>query len=173
MPTEPANPRRSSRSYSEFRTGTTDSETSFLANANYYGVHLERNVLAPDWSRARCESCGHEVEETSEAGLLFARALSEVALECPSCGKSALLPKAYLPDLVASRRMKLVIDIYGEKSSVKDAAKMELYRANGFTAVTVSDAVADDAESSKPISQLLTLVCGADHPERLYSQEIG
>ena len=92
---------------------------------------------------------------------------------CPSCGKTSLLPKAYLPDLVASRRMKLVVEIYGEKSSAKDASKMEFYRTNGFTAVTVPNAVADDAEYSKPVFQLLALVCGADHPERLFAPEIG
>ena len=171
--TRPANANRFSGRFSDFRKSQTDSETRFLSTANYYGGHLERNVLALDWSTVRCESCGHEVEETSEARLPFARALSEVALECPSCGKTALIPKAYLPDLVASRRMKLVIEIYGEKSSVKDAAKMGFYRANGFTAVTVPNAVADDAECSKPIFQLLALTCGSDHPERLYAPEIG
>jgi hypothetical protein len=173
MPTTPPNPRRFSKSFSDFRISSTDSETSFLANASYYGIHLERNVLALDWSRVRCESCGHEGEETSESHLPFARALSEVALECPSCKKMALLPKAYLPDLVASRRMKLVIEIYGEKSSVKDTSKMEFYRANGLTAVTVPNEVADDAEYSKPVFQLLGVICGSDHPERLFVPELG
>ena len=93
-------------------------------------------------------------------------------MECPSCRKLALLPKAYLPDLVASRRMKLVVEIYGEKSSVKNASKMEFYRANGFVLVTVPNAVADDAEYSAPIFQLLALVCGSDHPERLFASEL-
>jgi len=69
--------------------------------------------------------------------------------------------------------MKLVIEIYGEKSSAKDPSKMEFYRANGFTAVTVPNAVADDAERSKPIFQLLGVVCGSDHPERLFAPELG
>lgn len=105
--------------------------------------------------------------------LHFARSLSEVASECPSCGKMAIIPKTYLPDLVASRRMKLVIEIYGEKSSAKDAVKMEFYRANGFTVVTIPNAVADDPEYSKPVFQLLALVCGADHPERLFQPDLG
>lgn len=83
------------------------------------------------------------------------------------------MPKAYAPDLVASRSRKLVIEIYGEKSSVKDAAKMEFYRVNGFTVVTVPNAVADDAECSKPIFQLLAFICGSDHPERLFAPEFG
>jgi len=58
--TTPANPRRFSRNFSEFRRSETDSETSFFATGNYYGVHFERNVLALDWSVLRCESCGHE-----------------------------------------------------------------------------------------------------------------
>jgi hypothetical protein len=62
MPTTPANPNRFSRNYSEFRIGETDSETRFLATANYYGIHLERNVLAMDWSKLRCEGCGYEAE---------------------------------------------------------------------------------------------------------------
>ncbi|MDG7016179.1 MAG: hypothetical protein JRM82_02265 [Nitrososphaerota archaeon] len=68
--------------------------------------------------------------------------------------------------------MKLVIEIYGEKSSVKDASKMEFYRANGFTAVTVPNAMADDAEWSKPVFQLLAVICGAGRPERLFTPEI-
>ena len=92
---------------------------------------------------------------------------------CPRCSKLALVPHAYAPDLVAGSKHKIVVEIYGEKSSVKDAAKMEFYRANGFTAVTVPNAVADDAESSKSIFQLLALICGSDHPGRLYAPEIG
>ena len=103
----------------------------------------------------------------------MARQLSEAASECPRCSKRALVPNAYAPDLVASRKHKIVIEIYGEKSSVKDAAKMEFYGTNGFTLVTVPNAVADDPEYSKPIFQLLALVCGSDHLERLYAPEIG
>ena len=50
---------------------------------------------------------------------------------------------------------------------------MELHRANGHTAVTVLNAVANDAEHSKPVFQLLALICGAEHPERLYAPEVG
>ena len=50
---------------------------------------------------------------------------------------------------------------------------MGFYRANRFTVVTVPNEVADDAEYSKPIFQLLALVCGSDHPERLFAPEIG
>jgi hypothetical protein len=66
-----------------------------------------------------------------------------------------------------------VVEIYGEKSSVKDATKMEFYRASGFTVVTVPNGVADDPEYSKPVFQLLALVCGSDHPERLFAPETG
>ena len=171
--TRPANPNRFSGRYSDFRKSQTDSETRFLSTGNYYGIHLERNILALDWSRVRCESCRYEAEGTSEGNVAFARSLAEVALECPICGKPSLVPGSYLPDLLVSRSRKIVIEIYGEKSSVKDAAKMEFYRTNGFTAVTVPNAVADDAECSKPIFQLLALICGADHPERLYVPEFG
>ena len=172
-PTSEANPRRFSRSFSDYRVGETDSETRFLSTGNYFGVHLERNVLALDWTRVRCEGCGFEEEGTAEGRPPFARSLSEVALECPRCGKYSLVPSAYMPDLFASGSRRVVIEIYGAKSSVKDAAKMEFYRTNGFTAVTVPNAVADDAEYSKPIFQLLALICGSDHPERLYAPEVG
>ena len=152
--------------------GETDSETRFLATGNYYGVHLERNLLALDWSRLRCEGCGHETQGDPAEKLAFARTLAEIALDCPRCSKRTLVPKAYAPDLVASRGRRIVIEIYGEKSSVRDASKMEFYRANGFTAVTVPNAVAYDAECSKPVFQLLALVCGSDHPERLFAPEI-
>lgn len=56
----PANPRRFSGRYGDCRVSSTNSETRSLASANHYGIHLERDVLALDWSRVRCESCGHE-----------------------------------------------------------------------------------------------------------------
>ena len=74
--------------------------------------------------------------------------------------------------MVANRSRRVVIEIYGAKSSVKDAAKMEFYRSSGFTAVTVPNEVADNPEYSKPIFQLLAIVCGSDHPERLFSPEL-
>src|SRR2546428_6483452 len=81
-PTVPANPNRFSRSYSEFRTGETGSETRFLATGNHYGVHLEKNVLALDWSKPKCAGCGNESEVTP-GGVMFARTLSEVSINCP------------------------------------------------------------------------------------------
>jgi len=84
-----------------------------------------------------------------------------------------MVPKVYCPDFVASRKLKIVIEIYGKKSSAKDAAKMEFYRANGFTAVTVPNVVADNPEYSRPIFQLLALACGTDHAERLFAPELG
>ena len=104
---------------------------------------------------------------------MFARALAEIALDCPRCSKKTLIPKAYAPDLVASRNLRIVIEIYGAKSSANDAAKMGFYRANGFTAVAVPNEVADNPHYSKPIFQLLALVCGSNHPERLFAPEIG
>ena len=83
------------------------------------------------------------------------------------------MPKAYAPDLVADRKRKIVVEIYGEKSSVRDATKMEFYRANGFTAVAVPNEVADNSEYSRPIFQLPALVCGSDHPGRLFAPELG
>lgn len=171
--TIPANPNRFSRNYSEFRRSETDSETKFLAAGNYYGIHLERNVLALDWSKLRCENCGYATDGSQGSNQPFARTLAEVAVGCPKCSKKALVPRSYAPDLVASGQRKIVVEVYGAKSSVKDAAKMEFYRANGFTAVIVPNEVADNPEWSKPIFQLLALVCGADHPERLFAPEIG
>jgi len=172
LTTLPVEDNRFSRNRSEFRKSETDSETRFLAAANYYGIHLERNVLALDWSRLRCEDCGHEAGGASDQGVAFARTLAEIALECPKCGKKSLVPRAYAPDLVASRKLKIVVEIYGEKSSIKDTKKMEFYRANGFTAVTVPNEVAENSEYSKPIFQILTLICGSDHPERLFMPEL-
>ena len=102
----------------------------------------------------------------------MARTLAEIALECPKCGKRSLVPRAYAPDLVASRKRRIVIEIYGAKSSVKDATKMEFYRSSGFTAVTVPNGVAENPEYSKPIFQLLAIVCGSDHSDRLFAPEL-
>src|SRR5271157_5888919 len=173
MPTVPANPRRFSRNLSEFRTGETDSETRLLATGNHYGIRLERNVLVLDWSALRCANCGHEADKPYDQEAVFARTLTEVALECPKCHTKSLVPNAYAPDLVASRERKIVIEVYGAKSSIDGAAKMEFCRANGFTAVTVPNEVADDPEHSKPIFQLLALLCGSEHPERLFTPELG
>ncbi|MDG7018279.1 MAG: hypothetical protein JRN16_02705 [Nitrososphaerota archaeon] len=105
---------------------------------------------------------------TPDGKQAVARQLSEAASGCPRCSKRALVPKSHAPDLAASRKHKPVVEIYGGKSSVKDKAKMEFYRAKGFTAVTVPNEVADNPEYSKPIFQLLGLLCGSDHPERLF-----
>ena len=78
-----------------------------------------------------------------------------------------------MSDLLVSWSHKIVVEIYGGKPSVKDAAKMEFYRANGVAAVTVPNSVADNPEFSKPIFQLLAIVCGSDHPDRLFLPEIG
>ena len=171
--TSPSNPKRFSGRLSDFRKSQTDSETRFLSTANFYGIHLEMNVLALDWSHMKCQYCGRESDESAGPHDAFAYNLSEVAAECPTCHGRAVVPRAYAPDLVASRKHKVVIEVYGERSSAKDPAKMGFYRANGFTAVTVPNAVADDPECSKPVFQLLALVCGSDHPERLYAPEIG
>ena len=84
-------------------------------------MHLEKNVLALDWSKPKCAGCGNESEVTP-GGVMFARTLSEVSINCPKCNQESLVPKAYAPDLVASRQLKIVIEIYGAKSSVRDAA---------------------------------------------------
>ena len=118
-------------------------------------------------SKVTCESCGYEAEGITECKVTFARSLAEVALQRPACGKPSLVPATYIPDLLVSRSHKVVIEVYREKSSVKDAAKIEAFGTNGFTAVTVPNAAAADAEWPKPIFQLLALICGADHPERL------
>ena len=173
MATFPADPRRFSRSFSEFRVNETESETRFLATGNFYGIRLERNILILDWSTLRCRSCGREDDETHDQGAVFARTLDEVALECPRCHAKSLVPNAYAPDLVASRERKIMFEVYGAKSSIDGVAKMEFYRKNGFTAVTVPNEVPDDPEYSKPIFQLLALLCGTEHPERLFAPELG
>jgi hypothetical protein len=46
-----------------------------------------------------------------------------------------------MPDLVASRSRsrRIVIGFYGAKPGAKDPAKMGFWRANGFTAETVTN----------------------------------
>ncbi len=171
MPTQPANARRFSDTYSAHKVGETSSESKFLATANFYGDGLQTRTLALDWSELQCRNCKQEVLP-SQTEPLFVTDLFSVATMCSKCGQVALVPKAYVPDFVASVSKKIVVEIYGAKSSAKDAAKMEFYRANGFTAVTVPNDVADNPEYSKPIFQLLTLICGSDHPERLFAPEL-
>jgi hypothetical protein len=78
----------------------------------------------------------------------------------------------FAPDLVASRKRRIVIEIYGEKSSVRDASKAAFYKTGGFTSMTLPNEVADKPEYSKPIFQLLAIILGSDHPERLFATEL-
>jgi hypothetical protein len=168
--TRPANPRRFSDTYSAHRVSETGSEGKFLELANWYGVHLRTRVLALDWSRTECRSCGYEGGGKG-AGRAFATSLDQVASDCPKCGLKALAPAAFLPDFVASEPRKIVLEIWGEKSSAKDAKKLEFYRREGFALVSIPNGVAKDAEAARPIFQLLALVCGTDHPERLFQPD--
>jgi hypothetical protein len=165
--------RTGSPAATESRVRETDSETRSLAAGNYYGAHLERNVLALDWSKLRRAGCGREAGGNAGTHEAFARTPDEAALECPRCGKKSAVPRACAPDLVADRRRRIAIEIHGKRSGVRDATEMEFHRTNGFTAVTVPNEVAGKAESSEPVFQLLALVCRSDHPERLFAPESG
>jgi hypothetical protein len=44
-----------------------------------------------------------------------------------------IVPKAYVPDLVASQGRRIVLEIYGAKSSVRDPAKMKFYTQQART----------------------------------------
>jgi hypothetical protein len=46
---------------------------------------------------------------------------------CERCGGAAI-PRAFLPDLVVSREMRVVIEVSGKKSSTHDRTKADFYR---------------------------------------------
>ena len=157
-PTSPANPKRFSRNYSDFRVSQTNAEASFLASLNWYGIAAERDCRIVDWSSVRCSNCGEEfaVERTDAPIIGPQDALPSVS--CEKCGGEAI-PRAYLPDLVVSREKRVVIEISGSKSSIHDRSKVDFYYRHGIRWIEVTNETVKSAEAVKAICQALAIIC--------------
>ena len=164
------NQNRSSRSRSEFRVSQTESETSFLASLNWYGIAAERDCRIVDWSSVRCPSCKAEsAADRADAPIIGPHdALPSVS--CQKCGGAAV-PRAFLPDLVVSREKRFVIEVSGKKSSIHDRTKVDFYRRAGIRWVEVTNETVKSPEAVRAICQALAISTGSSHPERVWSRE--
>jgi len=170
MPTSPANPKRFSRSYSEFRVSQTNAETSFLASLNWYGIAAERDCRILDWSSVRCSKCGAEFAiERTDAPIIGPHD-SLPSVSCESCGCDAI-PRAYLPDLLASREKRIVIEISGAKSSIHDRSKVDFYYRHDIRWIEVTNETVTSSEAVRAICQALAISVGSSHPERVWTSE--
>ena len=168
VPTVEANPRRFSRDMHEFRASVTDSETALLDSLSWYGIAAERGCRILDWSSVRC-GCGERFEAEGEASVLGPLEPLPSA-PCPRCGGDAQ-PKAYLPDLVLSRKKRLVIEVSGAKSSIADPSKVGFYMRTAVLWVEVKNETVKDLDAVKSLCQALGAAVGTSHPERVWGLE--
>ncbi len=170
MTTSPPTSNRFSRNRSEFRVSQTDSEASFLASLNWYGIAAERDCRIVDWSSMKCSKCGREfsVERTDAPIIGPHDTLPSVA--CESCGGDAL-PRVYLPDLVVSRERRVVIEVSGTKSSIHVRSKVDFYYKHDIRWIEVTNDTVKSAEAVKSICQALALSVGSSRLERIWSCE--
>ncbi|MDV3278244.1 MAG: hypothetical protein LYZ69_07245 [Nitrososphaerales archaeon] len=90
--------------------------------------------------------------------------------KCFECGGEAV-PRAFLPDLVLSRKRRVVVEISGKKSSIHDRAKVDFYNRAGVCWVEVTNETARSPDAVKAICQALALSVGSSHPERVWACE--
>ena len=161
---------------SAYRVSETTSEGRMLALFSYYGIWAETKMLALDWEDLYCEGCHGLLTATKEDGYpkpLFVSSLEEVAPNtCFDCHKKAVRPRVYLPDFILDKKRKIVAEVYGEKSSTFDKAKLDYYRRAGITMIPVPNELTKEPKSAKALCAALALALGSDHPERLTEAEI-
>ncbi|MDV3278536.1 MAG: hypothetical protein LYZ69_08780 [Nitrososphaerales archaeon] len=166
-PTVPANPNRFSRNYSEFRVSQTEAESSFLASLNWYGIAAERDCKIVDWSSVRCTHCKAEFAVEGGEATIIGPHDPLPTTKCHECGEDAV-PRAFLPDLVLSRKRRIVVEISGKKSSIHDRPKVDFYNKAGIRWIEVNNETAKSAEAVRAICQALALSVGTSHLERVW-----
>ena len=120
-----------------------------------------------DWSSVRCTGCKAEFAvEGGEAEIIGPHDPLPTS-KCPDCGGNSI-PRAFLPDLVLSRKRKVVVEISGKKSSIHDSAKVDFYNRAEVCWVEVTNETVTSPDAVKAICQALALSVGATHPERLW-----
>ena len=87
--------------------------------------------------------------------------------KCPECGGDST-PRAFLPDLVLSRKRRTVVEISGKKSSIHDHAKVDFYNGAGVRWVEVTNETVTSPDAVKAICQALALSVGTSHSERVW-----
>ena len=139
-------------------SGQTDSETSFLASLNWYGIAAERDCRIVDWSSVRCSNCKAEFAVDRADAPIIGPHDALPSLSCEKCGGAAV-PRAFLPDLVVSREKRIVIEISGKKSSIHDRSKVDFYYKAGIRWIEVTNETVKSAEAVRAICQALALSC--------------
>ena len=90
--------------------------------------------------------------------------------KCHQCGEDAV-PRAFLPDLVLSRKRRIVVEISGKKSSIHDRAKVNFYNRAGIRWIEVTNETARLPEAVKAVCQALAMSVGTSRPERVWGYE--
>jgi hypothetical protein len=168
--TGPANPRRFSSRYSDFRVSHTDSEAAFLASLNWYGIAAERDCRIVDWSSVRCSYCRAEFAVESTDAPIIGPHDALPSFSCEKCGGAAT-PRAFLPDLVVSREKRIVIEISGKRSSIHDRSKVDFYYNHDIRWIEVTNETVKSPEAVRAICQALAVSVKSSHPERVWSCE--
>ncbi len=164
------NPNRFSRNLSEYRASQTESEASFLASLNWYGIAAERDCRIVDWSSVRCTKCRAEFTVDGAEALIIGPHDPLPTTKCHECGGDAV-PRAFLPDLVLSRKRMGVVEISGKKSSIHDRAKVDFYNRADVCWVEVANETVRLPDAVKAVCQALALSVGSAHPERVWGCE--
>ncbi len=90
--------------------------------------------------------------------------------KCPECGENAV-PRAFLPDLVLSRKRRVVVEISRKKSSIHERNKVDFYNRAGIRWIEVTNETVRSPEAVKAVCQSLALSVGTSHPERVWGYE--
>ena len=159
---------------SAYRVSETTSEGRMLALFSYYGIWAETKMLALDWMDSTCPNCSIEYPTSPTDKPLFIRSLDAVRTIGAWCieDDAPVYPQAYAPDFVLDKKRKIVAEVYGEKSSTFDKAKLDFYRRAGVAMIPVPNELTKEPKSAKALCAALALALGSDHPERLTEAEI-
>lgn len=121
-----------------------------------------------DWSSVRCAHCRAEFAVEDGEAMIIRPHDPLPTTKCPECGGD-VPPRAFLPDLVLSRKRKIVVEISGKKSSIHDKTKVDFYNRAGVRWVEVTNETANSPDAVKAVCQALALSVGTTRPEKVWS----
>lgn len=135
-----------------------------------YGIAAERDCRIVDWSSVRCTDRRDESSVDGAEATIIGPHDPLPTTKCPECGSDSI-PRAFLPDLVLSRKGRIVVEISGKKSSIHDRSKVDFYNRAGIRWIEVTNETARSPEAVKAICQGLALSVGTSRPERVWEYE--
>ncbi len=77
----------------------------------------------------------------------------------------------FLPDLVVSREKRIVIEISGAISSIRDRSKVDFYYKHDIRWIEVTNETVKSAAAVMAICQALASSVGSSDPERVWGHE--